>query len=531
MKCPDTQQWILLTMGAFNDRRTAELEAHAQGCPACRRELELARREHADLEAAHRLFERRHDAGRERLMAKLADAVVMDTASQSSGTSAPPVRRIPFFNNLKIGDFLMNLSVRRPGRIAVILAPAACIIAAIAVYSGMGDGRAFADAIARLREADTVACHVRMTMHALLEPAAGADVNQPGAAQITEKHEQTLVRDEQLYLSAAGGVRRDAFENDKPATTVYVAPNAVRTWIINHVDSTWQEFGDEATAAMPEELKDAMRDLVADRPMVELHFGGALDDTAQLIEGLRTLAGDADRPLGERRIDGVSATGYEIDGARVGFGPPLYSESDDNRAEVWIDLRQDLPVLIVLHFVSRVNAVAGMPINATYTVTTEYSHFQIDPPLAADWFDPVIPVGYSQKQDQVVKIAGSLNEVAFLEALRAFGEQAGRYPKSLETMDVMYEVSYLIGSMQARRLAATSKGEPTDNLPDHRAVGQAVQGLAYYTVLEAAGRRPEYFGTSVTPGDTAALLLRWTLEDGRTRVVYGDLRVDDVDAG
>ncbi len=43
-----------------------------------------------------------------------------------------------------------------------------------------------------------------------------------------------------------------------------------------------------------------------------------------------------------------------------------------------------------------------------------------------------------------------------------------------------------------------------------------------------SGRGAEYFGETVTADDADEVLIRWTLEDGSTRVIYGDLRVENI---
>ena len=50
-----------------------------------------------------------------------------------------------------------------------------------------------------------------------------------------------------------------------------------------------------------------------------------------------------------------------------------------------------------------------------------------------------------------------------------------------------------------------------------------------YTILQADGREPQYHGKEVHPGDAESVLLSWTLDDGRTRVIYGDLSAETLD--
>jgi len=59
---------------------------------------------------------------------------------------------------------------------------------------------------------------------------------------------------------------------------------------------------------------------------------------------------------------------------------------------------------------------------------------------------------------------------------------------------------------------------------------KAVAIAGFYQKLASEQREPEYFGATVKPGDSAAILLRWKLDDGRSRVIYGDLRAETLDS-
>ncbi len=68
----------------------------------------------------------------------------------------------------------------------------------------------------------------------------------------------------------------------------------------------------------------------------------------------------------------------------------------------------------------------------------------------------------------------------------------------------------------------------------HRVSAEATRKAAaiagFYQKLVDEQREPEYFGAVVEPGDSAAILLRWKLDDARHRVIYGDLRAETVDS-
>jgi hypothetical protein len=57
---------------------------------------------------------------------------------------------------------------------------------------------------------------------------------------------------------------------------------------------------------------------------------------------------------------------------------------------------------------------------------------------------------------------------------------------------------------------------------------RATAAAAFYQRFANEGREPEYFGTKVQPGDSDAVLLKWKLDDGRHRIIYGDLHVETV---
>ena len=63
-----------------------------------------------------------------------------------------------------------------------------------------------------------------------------------------------------------------------------------------------------------------------------------------------------------------------------------------------------------------------------------------------------------------------------------------------------------------------------------KAARKAISVAMFYKMLANEEREPEYFGATVKPGDSKAVLLKWKLDDGRYRVIYGDLRVETVDS-
>jgi len=51
-----------------------------------------------------------------------------------------------------------------------------------------------------------------------------------------------------------------------------------------------------------------------------------------------------------------------------------------------------------------------------------------------------------------------------------------------------------------------------------------------YTTLERDGKDPAYYGQRVSAETPQAVLFRWKIDDDTYRVVFGDLRTEDVSA-
>jgi hypothetical protein len=52
----------------------------------------------------------------------------------------------------------------------------------------------------------------------------------------------------------------------------------------------------------------------------------------------------------------------------------------------------------------------------------------------------------------------------------------------------------------------------------------------FYEKLVEDKKDPAYYGQTVGPDDTNKVLLRWKLDDGQYRVIFGDLHADTVTA-
>ena len=64
--------------------------------------------------------------------------------------------------------------------------------------------------------------------------------------------------------------------------------------------------------------------------------------------------------------------------------------------------------------------------------------------------------------------------------------------------------------------------------PNYSRVQEAVLGFAYINKILRENSDAVWYGSSVGPEETDQVLLRWKLEDGTYRVIYGNLESENV---
>ncbi len=79
-------------------------------------------------------------------------------------------------------------------------------------------------------------------------------------------------------------------------------------------------------------------------------------------------------------------------------------------------------------------------------------------------------------------------------------------------------------------LFKTLSSDPSFQLDDLQIVNLKY-GAQHFGRLEAEGKEPVYSGATITADDVDKVLLRWKLDDGKYRVIFGDLRIEDVSTG
>ena len=226
------------------------------------------------------------------------------------------------------------------------------------------------------------------------------------------------------------------------------------------------------------------------------------------------------KELGRREINGVTLEGIQSDDVSPTAGFPggsglmdaLEGESSAKvLASLWVDIATGWPFEITMDITDE---------DGNEQMTIIVSDFQWDAQIDPATFASVIPEGYTLMY-QVN--AEHLEEGSQLtDGLKYFAQiNDGKYPAKLSIRDVVGEIG---------NIYRAKSGDPSFRIDDAQ-VSTLKYGAQYFETLHKDGKDPVYYGPTVTSDDANKVLLRWKLDDGKYRVIFGDLRIEDVNAG
>jgi hypothetical protein len=116
------------------------------------------------------------------------------------------------------------------------------------------------------------------------------------------------------------------------------------------------------------------------------------------------------------------------------------------------------------------------------------------------------------------------DEENVIKGLRLFADAVGKYPANLESRVLVGEYRKHTG-FDPNSYKDLSDEERTRKTSEVISLG--IPGFLYKTLVEE-NKDPAYYGETVGPDDTNKVLLRWKLDDGQYRVIFGDLSVRNV---
>jgi hypothetical protein len=183
------------------------------------------------------------------------------------------------------------------------------------------------------------------------------------------------------------------------------------------------------------------------------------------------------------------------------------AKGDNDTITIWADPQTALPVRIE-HTTPNMKITCD---NMQFDVTFDESLFSMD-----------IPEGYTTQDAGAIDFKNA-NESDFVESLRIWAEiiEGGQFPDSINLEDIVK-----IGPK-------FEKGMEKAGLTDEQQASVALkwgQGLVFIRFFKGRGQW-HYAGQGVKLGDGDSPIFWYQPKDSETwRVIYGDLRVEDVSA-
>lgn len=212
---------------------------------------------------------------------------------------------------------------------------------------------------------------------------------------------------------------------------------------------------------------------------------------------------DADKPLGEADIDGVTAAGYEIAMSKIDRDLPSAA-----RVQVWLHPETRLPARVDVLDMSGPG------------ITCRFADFEWNV-ATGGLFDAQPTAGFADATPPDPDVEKTTAQI--LTALRTFAKyNHGNYP----------QVRSVYGDAQRDELQRLMKiaGANVDRLAPDSELNAAVWGMAAINTLQRNNPDAAYHGLTVGADDPQAVLFRWRLATGDYRIIYGDLRSESVSA-
>jgi hypothetical protein len=227
-----------------------------------------------------------------------------------------------------------------------------------------------------------------------------------------------------------------------------------------------------------------------------------------LFAGLGDYRGKAEAIPGPKEIRGVRAQGFTVPWSTV-----VGDDSNANaKVQVWLDPATTLPVRVDL---------LGFDPRGSIVMRLEDFHWG---PQDLALFDTSAPAGYTKLPTSDLKADEITQHVIY--GLSTFAKyNNGKYPA----------VKYVYGDEQGEALRKLM-GMPRDALgwikpsetlkwrdPKEGEFAHGSYGLSWINSIQRDFADGAYNGKTVTPKDAAKVLVRWQLDDGDYRVIFGDL--------
>jgi outer membrane lipoprotein-sorting protein len=376
---------------------------------------------------------------------------------------------------------------------------AAAAVIFVAVLAGIPllnpeQGIALGDVLAKVEQVRAFMYKMNMKM------AVSVGENLP-AMDMDMKMTVTISRD---FGMKAETISVDGNTGRKSTSTAYIIPNEkiAVTLMPDEKKYLQMEFDDDLLAKMKQQNNDP-------REMIKRMMSSEYTE------------------LGRTRIDGIQVDGFQTtDPAVIG------GMGENVKLTLWVDVERWLPVRSEMEF----------KMGDKMQVHGVVSEFNWDLAVTADEFKPVIPDDFEPMGTamQMPKIS----EEGLIEGLRLFAELTGSYPKKISMMELAQEIMTFMTNREVLEKikakipeAAGLDNDELDKLDQNLIMNKTMQITQplqspgfFYMMLMQEKKEPVYYGDTVTPEDTDAVLLRWKVSDNEYRIIFGDLSVGSATA-
>ncbi len=386
-------------------------------------------------------------------------------------------------------DFTKNLEQSKPSGLHVLLeylaksqitklAAAAVIIVAVLFalnIIGNGGGVAWGEVLDNIHKVGAFAYRMKLNIVGMIEEKENLELEVEG------------------WVSEKNGIRTNTYEKGRLLNKGYLS------------------ISDQVAVTLIPDKKTYLRMRLTDELFEKLQR--EFYDPRKLLEEFMKY--DYEK-LGHSTIDGIEAEGIECRDPKIakGVSAEIAGEMIGNVvARLWADVENDLPVRLQIEVFSE----DGEKIFDMVTYGYQWD-IKIDP----GEFEPDIPDDYKLVAD----VELSVDEQSVIEGLGFFAEYVdGRYPSEMSAMAMGRE-------LRAGLLATFGGDPPWPPKPgDEKRVFGLEMSIRFCAGLVMEDKDFAYYGTKVTAEFPHAVLMRWRIEDGKYRIIFGDLTARDVSAG
>jgi hypothetical protein len=368
-------------------------------------------------------------------------------------------------------------------RITKIAAAAVIIIAVLIGVHHFGDSIyvasvAWGEVVKKVGQAQTFVYRMKVNMTGMPGMPAG----------------KTTELESVAYNSSEYGMRLDAYlqvpEMDKKIMQkMYVMP------------------AEEALVMVIPEQKQYVRMKLTDELLSEMKkdSGDPKAMVRELMKGEYT-------ELGRDVINGIEVECIESNNPGIGGGM-----FDNVVGCIWVDVETDLPVRMEMECSAN---------DGSMQMEMVMDEFEWGVEFDATVFEPNIPADYKLAADVEMP---EMNGEGVIKGLSIFSElTGGQYPSSLDLMTAMQEVGEVFRESLLSDPNWTPGKQPTSEQMQEMINVQ--MACVFYGQLVSEDKDPAYYGDKVTAEFGHAVLMRWKIDEGQYRVIFGDLTTEDVTA-